>query len=77
MPNTRRLNVPIHLGNLPPTGIFANAFRILDSDDGCVLEFLVYSPNERRAFLVSSIRLPQALLPVVREQVRCSLGTCG
>jgi len=73
MPTIRRLDVPIILGCQPPAGQFANAFRILNADSGCVLEFLVYSPRENKAFLVHRIRLSQELLPVIKDQVRCAL----
>lgn len=51
-------------------GEFANAFRVLeDEDGGCVLEFLVYSETGKKAKLVRRITVNPALLPRIRDKL--------
>ncbi len=76
MPIARHLDLPVHLGDQSPAGVFANAFRILSppDTDECVLEFLIFSPAEQKAYVVHRVRLSRELVPVVQRQIRLSLG---
>jgi len=69
VPQARRLNVDVESGEAPPAGTFANAFRVLEEDGGCVLDFLVYTPSEGRAFVVSRVRVSPEFLPLIRDQI--------
>lgn len=51
-------------------GVFANAFRVVeDAEDERLLDFLVYSPAENIATVVSRVRVHAGLLPAIREQL--------
>ena len=73
MPTSSRLNVDIHVGAISLQGEYANAFRVVGDADGCVLEFLVYSPKAHRAVVVRRVRVDQEFLPVIRDNVRQAL----
>ena len=69
MSQVRRLDVDVEFGEVPHVGTFANAFRVLEDDDGCVLDFLVYTPSEGRAFVVARVRVSPEFLPLIRDQM--------
>ncbi len=75
MPIPRHLDCPVHLGDQPPAGAFANAFRILSPEENgdCVLEFLIFSPNAQKAYVVRRVRIRREFMPVVLGQIATSL----
>ncbi len=75
MPIARHLDQPVHLGDQSPAGVFSNAFRILCSgDDQCVLEFLVFSPSEQKAYVIRRVQLRLELVPLIKDQIALALG---
>jgi len=57
-------------------GVFANAFRVVDTDDGrCRLEFLVYSETGHQAKVVSKVPVRKSFLPVIRDRILTCLKT--
>jgi len=51
-------------------GVFANAFRVLEGDNGvCLMEFLIYSSTEQRAIVVKRVPVKQSFLPVILDQI--------
>lgn len=52
-------------------GVYANAFRVLDGDvpSRVFLEFLLYSPTVNRALVVTRLRVPRKLLPIIVNQL--------
>ncbi len=59
-------------------GVFANAFRVLqDTGQDFFLDFLVFSGIEKKAVLVSRIRVNMAFLPAVRERLSTTLTEIG
>lgn len=49
-------------------GKFANAFRVIEEvGPDCFLDFIVYSGQEKRAEVVSRVRVRKEFLPTVRE----------
>lgn len=55
-------------------GTFANAFRLLEEGDGCLLEFLVYSATEQRAEVVQRVQVRREFVPAIRDRMSESLG---
>jgi len=57
-------------------GMYANAFRVLDSDIPAkvFLEFLLYSPTVNRATVVSRVRAPRKLLPIMVTHLQATLS---
>jgi hypothetical protein len=66
----RRLDAEISLGDQPPVGKYANAFRILGRGQHAILEFLVYTPRENKAYVVCRVRLQRGFVPLVRDQLQ-------
>jgi len=57
-------------------GVFSNAFRVSDTDDGrCLLEFLVYSATDHQAKVVSKVPVRKSFLPVIRDRITTCLGS--
>ena len=55
-------------------GVYANAFRVLDTTDGrCLLEFLVYSETAHQAKVVSKVPVRKSFLPVIRDRITTCL----
>jgi len=55
-------------------GHFANAFRVLEGDDeGCLLDFLVFSASANKASVVSRIRVRREFLPAIRDSISMTL----
>ncbi len=55
-------------------GIFANAFRVTDVEEGgCLLEFLVYSATDQRAKVVRRVPVRKSFLPVIRDCIAACL----
>ena len=50
-------------------GEYANAFRVLDEEGDCVLEFLVYSEISKKARVVRRIVVNPNMLPAIRDQL--------
>jgi hypothetical protein len=74
MPTHRRINAQIDLGQQPPTGLYANAFRVLEEGSRCVLEFLVFSGVEQKAYSVCRVRLRPEFVPIVRDHLQRTLN---
>lgn len=55
-------------------GVFANAFRVTETDDGlCLLEFLVYAATEARSAVVQCVSVPKSFLPIIRDRITACL----
>jgi len=51
-------------------GTYANAFQASEGDDGAVyLDFLLYSTTEKRAVVVTRIRVDPGFLPQCHERL--------
>lgn len=56
-------------------GSFANAFRVLEEDGvDVLLDFLLFSATEKRARLVSRVRIRRAFMPVLRDRLEEATG---
>ena len=74
----KRLKCEVDFKESSQTGTYANAFRIVD-DSGvdCFLDFLVYSAEEEKAYLVSRIRVRQQFLSSIRDRLNRVLTEVG
>lgn len=54
-------------------GVYANAFRVLQDGPDVLLDFCVYSEQERSARVVSRIRVPPSFLLVVLARLQSSV----
>jgi len=59
----------------PPTGVFANAFRILTVNNRCHLDFLVFSASEERAYVVARFEVAPSHLQAIQQQTRTALDS--
>lgn len=62
------------LGEEGVFGEFANAVRVLLDGDDYLLDFCVYSPRERKARLVSRVRIHRSFLPLVSARLSEEAG---
>ena len=71
---------PVHL-NVdcpidPPTdefGEFANSFRYIVDGNEVLLDFCIYSARDNKARVVSRVRIPQELFPVILKRLSFGL----
>jgi hypothetical protein len=52
----------MHSLESPPTGIYANAFSILEEKDQILLDFLVFSSSEQTAYLIMRLGVNTKML---------------
>lgn len=72
---------PVQLHNVvcavdPPSnefGEFANAFRYILDGNEVLLDFCIYSARDQRARVVSRVRIPQELFPVISQRLASGL----
>ena len=75
MPTSPRLGCKVVVAPELAFGVYSNAFRVADSDDGrCLLEFLTYSATEHRAKVVARVLVRKAFLPVIRDRIASCLA---
>jgi hypothetical protein len=75
MPAKHRVNCDVVVPPELMFGVFANAFRVADTDDGrCLLEFLIYSAADHRAKVVGKVPVRKSFLPVIRDRITTCLG---
>lgn len=68
------LTTQIIIGADVKFGVFANAFRVVEDSEGeRLLDFLVYSPAEKTATVVSRVRVHVDLLPAIRERLSVAM----
>lgn len=59
-------------------GEYANAFRVVEeSSDECFLDFMVFLEKERKAMVISRVRLRKDMLPHVEVAIQQALGKVG
>jgi|APSaa5957512535_1039671.scaffolds.fasta_scaffold145806_1 hypothetical protein len=64
------LNCDVAVDPAKVFGVFANAFRVTETDDGrCLLEFLVYAATEDRSTVVQRVSVPKSFLPLIRDRI--------
>jgi len=73
-PNPSRLNCPIDLEETLRVGSFVNAVRVLRDGSEALLDFLVYSPSENKAAVVSRLRVEPEFLRVLHKRLEESLN---
>jgi hypothetical protein len=65
-----RVDCKVEIDPQKALGVYANAFRVQESADGrSLLEFLVYSENERRAEVVMRVPVRKTFLPIIRDRI--------
>lgn len=65
-----RVDCPVDVEAEQEFGIFANAFRVVETKERSVLEFFVYSSAvEGKALLVGNVPVRKAFLPVIRDRI--------
>lgn len=71
---TVHLNVDCSID--PPSnefGEFANSFRYLVDGNEVLLDFCIYSARDKKARVVSRVRIPQELFPVISQRLSFGL----
>jgi|SaaInlStandDraft_5_1057022.scaffolds.fasta_scaffold80730_2 hypothetical protein len=64
------LDCPITVPERVSPGDYANAFRVVSTEDGvCVLDFVRYSEPTEKAVMVSRVRVRPAFLPRIRDKL--------
>lgn len=69
--NTRTVECPVETDGA--YGDYANSFRVMQDGPDVILDFCLYSEQEKRAKLVSRIRIPPSFLRVILA--RLSMAT--
>lgn len=65
-----RVECPVYVPEHLVLGQFANAFRLVqDTGPEWFLDFLVYSETEKRASLVSRVRVHESFLASIRDRL--------
>lgn len=73
---------PVHLHNVvcavePPAnafGEFANSFRYIVDGSEVLLDFCLFSERDQRARVVSRVRIPRELFPVISQRFTSGLA---
>lgn len=76
----RRIECEVDFKGHPTVGEYANAFRVLPdvaTDDDFFLDFLIYSEDEKKAFLVSRVRVRKDFLPAIQVRLGEALQEIG
>lgn len=64
-----RVSCPVEFQPGAQRGEYANAFRVVaDIGHDVFLDFLVYMPAERKAYVVSRVRVHKTFLPNIRSR---------
>lgn len=70
-----RINCPVVIPSDKEMGKFANAFRIRkDSGSEWLLDFLVYSENDKIATVVARIRVSEGVLEAIYDRVSLTIA---
>ena len=78
MPKPHRVDCEVVVGPHLAMGIYSNAFRVQDGENGrCLLEFLVFSENENQAQVMVKVPVRKSFLPVIRDNIDACLEPQG
>ena len=71
-PPNRRIECEVDFRGSPAIGEYANAFRVVPdaaTDDDFFLDFLVYSDEDSKAYLVSRVRIRKDFLGAIQARL--------
>ena len=68
-----RLDCPVDVAEDQLVGEFVNAVRVLKDGGETLLDFMVYSPSEQHAKLVTRLRVKPSFLLAIRDRLEESV----
>lgn len=64
-----RLECPVDITEDQELGVFVNAVRVLRDGSEALLDFMVYSPSEQQARVVTRLRVKPSFLLAIKERL--------